>query len=82
MKVVCSICKQPIEIADAMPPQIVNKASVSLVIVEHPGQTLCPNCNVMVTAAVAQAQIAVIAVAVPTQAQQPIILAPNGLRIN
>lgn len=76
----CAGCKEPIEIEDMKLPQIMNTATASVLLLEHPEQTLCPRCNRPVAAFLSGANLMVIAAPVEPKAQKRIILAPGGVR--
>jgi len=81
MIVTCAACQQPIDVPQPMPALTINRAGVSLVIVEHPDQTFCPNCKVPVTVGVLEVNLTLVAVPVPPKAQKPILFTPNGLQM-
>jgi hypothetical protein len=74
----CGGCKKPIDIPDVAQPTIINLAAVSFLIIEHPEQTLCPNCFVPVVVGLMQANLALMGMPVPPRQQKNVILAPNG----
>jgi hypothetical protein len=82
MQVVCLGCKESVELPDVRQPQIVNMPSVSILVLEHPQQGMCPRCLTPITATMMGAQLALAAAPVPAEVQQSIVLAPNGLRVN
>ena len=79
MQIMCGGCNQPIDIPDPAQPQIINMAAVSMLIIEHPEQTLCPRCLVPVVVGLVQANLALMCMPVPPRTQKNVILAPNGM---
>ena len=82
MKIMCVGCKQPVDVPDLGQPRIINTPVVSMLLIEHPEQVLCPTCKVPVVAMLTGAQMQIVAAPVPVKEQAPVILAPNGLRVN
>lgn len=82
MQLTCINCKRPVEVPDPPPSRIINGANVSMVMAEHFEQGFCPTCQVPVTVVVLQCNLVLAAVPVPPKEQKPIVLAPNGMRLN
>ena len=80
MQVSCLVCEceKKIDCPPLAPMRVVNMTAVSVIIIEHPNQVLCPNCGTLVVPAVLQAEVAVGMAPVPTMDQKPVILSPNG----
>ena len=78
MQAACLGCRQMIEVDDIQPAKILNYTSCSLVLVEHPKQTMCPNCKIHVSLGVLNVNLVLAAGPVVQEEQRPIILAPDG----
>ena len=81
MNVMCAGCKQSIELPDLPQSQIMNLPGVSILVVEHSAQTMCPNCLQPVVPAIAGANLALVGAVVPVPEQKSVILAPNGMKV-
>jgi hypothetical protein len=78
MQVMCSGCKQPIELDPPSAPQIMNLPTVSMIVVEHAEQGFCPNCNTAVTAQITGlGGMLLVAAPVPPAAQKRLIVVPG-----
>jgi len=77
-KIPCAQCKAPVDVMLAPQPIIINAEFTSVLIIEHSGQKLCPDCGAVVNPAIAGvANMMVIAAKVPSK-QQNLVVAPGG----
>jgi hypothetical protein len=78
MQVMCMGCRQPVEVDAPVGQEIINRAAVSMVVVEHPEQAFCPNCNAPVAVQIAALQgVILVAVPVPPAAQKRLVVVPG-----
>jgi hypothetical protein len=81
MLVSCIGCGQKIEAETLRPMKVMNLVAVSIIVIEHPNQTMCPNCNAPVVASVTSAQVATVMAPVPPEEQKGIVIVPNGSKM-
>jgi hypothetical protein len=75
IQVACQACGQPVTIEVSPNHRIVNMATVSILIVEHSSQTLCPSCRAVVMPVMrGVAGVLLEAKVVPAQEQQSVII--------
>lgn len=78
MQVMCMGCRQPVEVEAPAGQEIINRAAVSLVLVQHPEQSFCAACGSPVVVQVAAIQGTIlVAVPVPPEAQKRLIVMPG-----
>ncbi|MDE2099985.1 MAG: hypothetical protein KGL39_22215 [Patescibacteria group bacterium] len=77
-QVPCAKCEKPVDFVIDQ-PRMINLPTVSMVVIEHAGKTVCPHClSELVLAAAALQGIAFKSLAVPPQQQSNIIVPPGA----
>ncbi len=78
-QVPCMNCNSPVEMKLSPKPTVVNTDTFSLIMVEHPEQSMCPKCGCVCRACIVNiGGIAIMAAPVPKEEQQNIIVPGNG----
>lgn len=72
----CGACGKPVEI-ELTKPNVINMEKVSLIIVEHDGQTNCPCGAVIVPAVQNVAGIGIVGIPVPPEQRKKLVV-PAG----
>jgi len=77
VQVACGSCNQMVEISVNPSHRIINLEMLSMFIVEHSGQRLCPHCGAVVVPALAAVQGIVMIAAPVASKEQKMVISPN-----
>lgn len=79
MRVLCQACNGVCEVPEPPPANIMNYASCSVIVAEHPQEFTCGSCQTVLVLAVMQVKLALVATPLPAAARRNLIVAPGPM---